>query len=109
MSWQFFERLRLFQEESKIHKQELSERTLKELKDSLEKKLAGQHKLSKQEELVYDALKGGSFFYYFLAVLSPKLICLVFILNVVSQGKNKSIIFVRWYAIMLCSFLITSS
>ncbi|PVD29205.1 hypothetical protein C0Q70_11802 [Pomacea canaliculata] len=56
----FFERLRLFQEESKIHKQELSERTLKELKDSLEKKLAGQHKLSKQEELVYDALKDVS-------------------------------------------------
>lgn len=69
MSWQFFERLRLFQEESKIHKQELSERTLKELKDSLEKKLDGQHKLSKQEELVYDALKGGSFFFNFLAVL----------------------------------------
>ena len=55
---QFFERLQLFEEESKARKQELNERTLREIKESLEKKLAGQHKLSKREEQMYDALKG---------------------------------------------------
>ncbi|KAK7503175.1 hypothetical protein BaRGS_00005440 [Batillaria attramentaria] len=56
----FFERLRLFEEESKMHKQELNERTLRDIKESLEKKLAGQHKLSKREEQMYDALKDVS-------------------------------------------------
>lgn len=58
MAFQFFERLRLFEEESKQHKQELSERYLREIKEDLEKKLAGQHKLSKREEQMYDVLKG---------------------------------------------------
>ena len=56
--FQFFERLQLFEEESRARKQELNERTLREIKESLEKKLAGQHKLSKREEQMYDALKG---------------------------------------------------
>ncbi|KAK7108804.1 uncharacterized protein [Littorina saxatilis] len=53
----FFERLHLFEEESKARKQELNERTLREIKESIEKKLAGQHKISKREEQMYDALK----------------------------------------------------
>ncbi|KAL8566979.1 hypothetical protein ACOMHN_059779 [Nucella lapillus] len=56
----FFERLQLFEEESRIRKQELNERTLREIKESLEKKLSGQHKLSKREEQMYDALKDVS-------------------------------------------------
>ncbi|BFZ10160.1 hypothetical protein BsWGS_13199 [Bradybaena similaris] len=56
----FYERLRLWEEESKHHKQELSERTLKEVKDNLERKLAGQHKLSKQEKHIFDALQDVS-------------------------------------------------
>ncbi|CAG5134133.1 unnamed protein product, partial [Candidula unifasciata] len=53
----FYERLRMWEEESKHHKQELNERTLKEIKDNLERKLAGQNRLSKQEEYIYDALQ----------------------------------------------------
>ncbi|CAL1543054.1 unnamed protein product [Lymnaea stagnalis] len=56
----FFERLKLWEDESKQHKDELNEKTLKDIKDSLEKKLAGQHKLSKDEEKIYDALKDVS-------------------------------------------------
>ncbi|XP_050390798.2 uncharacterized protein LOC126809962 [Patella vulgata] len=56
----FFERLKLFEEESKIRKQELNEKTLEEIKSSLEQKLAGQHKLSQREEAMYDALKDVS-------------------------------------------------
>jgi hypothetical protein len=50
----------LFEEESRAHKKELNERTLREIKENIEKKLAGQHKLSKREEQMYDALKGKS-------------------------------------------------
>ncbi|XP_059166381.1 uncharacterized protein LOC131948723 isoform X2 [Physella acuta] len=56
----FFERLRLWEEESKQHKEELNEKTFKEIRESLEKKLAGQHKLSRNEEMFYDALKDVS-------------------------------------------------
>uniref|UniRef100_A0A2C9LC74 Uncharacterized protein n=1 Tax=Biomphalaria glabrata TaxID=6526 RepID=A0A2C9LC74_BIOGL len=56
----FFQRLRLWEEESKQHKDELNAKTLKDIKDNLEKKLAGQHKLSKHEEQIYDALKDVS-------------------------------------------------
>ncbi|XP_067674819.1 uncharacterized protein [Haliotis asinina] len=56
----FFERLRLYEEESKQHMAELNERTLREIRDNLEKKLAGQHRLSKREEAMYDALKDVS-------------------------------------------------
>ncbi|KAH9500627.1 hypothetical protein Btru_077157 [Bulinus truncatus] len=56
----FFQRLRLWEEESKQHKEELNAKTLKDIKENLEKKLAGQHKLSKNEEQIYDALKDVS-------------------------------------------------
>ncbi|RUS81620.1 hypothetical protein EGW08_010633, partial [Elysia chlorotica] len=56
----FFERLRLYEEETRQHKQDLSERTLNDIKDNLEKKLAGQHKLSLREEQLWDALKDVS-------------------------------------------------
>ncbi|ESP03993.1 hypothetical protein LOTGIDRAFT_156597 [Lottia gigantea] len=56
----FFERLKLFEEESRLRKQELNEKTLEEIKHNLEQKLAGQHKLSKREEQMYDALKDVS-------------------------------------------------
>ncbi|XP_005097136.1 uncharacterized protein LOC101862724 isoform X2 [Aplysia californica] len=56
----FLERLRQWEEETKQHRQELNEKTLKDIKDNLEKKLAGQHKLSKNEEQIYDALKDVS-------------------------------------------------
>ena len=52
----------MFEEESKAHKKELNERTLKEIKENIEKKMAAQHKLSKREEQMYDALKGWFFF-----------------------------------------------
>ena len=55
------ERLQLYQEESKQHLAELNEKTLRDIRDSIEKKLAGQHKLSKHEEQMYDALKGDLF------------------------------------------------
>ncbi|XP_076079836.1 uncharacterized protein LOC143049946 isoform X1 [Mytilus galloprovincialis] len=53
----FFERLQFFEDESKQHKKEMMEKTTKAIRDDLEKKLAGQHKLSKHEEEIYDALK----------------------------------------------------
>ncbi|XP_041354259.1 uncharacterized protein LOC121372068 [Gigantopelta aegis] len=56
----FMERLQLYQEESKQHMAELNEKTLRDIRDSIEKKLAGQHKLSKHEEKMYDALKDVS-------------------------------------------------
>ncbi|XP_071114202.1 uncharacterized protein [Haliotis cracherodii] len=56
----FLERLRLYEEESKQHMAELNERTLRDIRDNLEKKLAGQHRLSKREEAMYDALKDVS-------------------------------------------------
>lgn len=56
--FQFFERLQFFEDESKQHKKEMMEKTTKAIRDDLEKKLAGQHKLSKHEEEIYDALKG---------------------------------------------------
>lgn len=56
----FFERLHLFEEESRTHKKELNERTLREIKEDIEKKLGGQHKLSQREEQMYDALKDVS-------------------------------------------------
>lgn len=48
----------MWEEERRQHQQELNEKTLKDIKDNIEKKLAGQHKLSKREEQIYDALKG---------------------------------------------------
>ena len=36
----------------------MNEKITKAIRDDIEKKLAGQHKLSKQEEEIYDALKG---------------------------------------------------
>ncbi|CAG2185302.1 unnamed protein product [Mytilus edulis] len=56
----FFERLQFFEDESKQHKKEMMEKTTKAIRDDLEKKLAGQHKLSKHEEEIYDALKDVS-------------------------------------------------
>ena len=56
--FQFFERLQWFEDESNKHKKEINEKISKEIRDDLEKKLAGQHKLSKQEAEIYDALKG---------------------------------------------------
>lgn len=56
----FFERLQLYEEETRQHKQDLSERTLNDIKENLEKKLAGQHKLSHREEQLWDALKDVS-------------------------------------------------
>jgi hypothetical protein len=47
-----------FEDESNKHKKEINEKISKEIRDDLEKKLAGQHKLSKQEAEIYDALKG---------------------------------------------------
>lgn len=47
-------------EESNRHRQEYSEKTMREIRETLERKLAGQHKLSRQEEKIYDALKGES-------------------------------------------------
>ncbi|CAC5415979.1 unnamed protein product [Mytilus coruscus] len=56
----FFERLQFFEDESNKHKKEMMEKTTKAIRDDLEKKLAGQHKLSKHEEEIYDALKDVS-------------------------------------------------
>ncbi|GFS13776.1 histone-lysine N-methyltransferase SETD1B-A-like [Elysia marginata] len=56
----FFERLRMYEEETRQNKQDLSERTLNDIKENLEKKLAGQHKLSHREEQLWDALKDVS-------------------------------------------------
>lgn len=56
----FFERLQYFEDESNKHKKELYENISKSIREDLEKKLAGQHKLSRQEAEMYDALKDVS-------------------------------------------------
>ncbi|KAL5009495.1 hypothetical protein ScPMuIL_011800 [Solemya velum] len=57
---EFFERLQMFEEESQRHRQELYEKTMREIREEIERKLAGEHKLSKQEEEIYDALRDVS-------------------------------------------------
>jgi len=38
---------------------ELIEKTRREIQEDIEKKLAGQHKLSRQDREMYEALNGG--------------------------------------------------
>jgi len=56
---QFLDRLAYFENESYRHKVELIEKTKREIQDDIEKKLAGQHKLSRRDEEMYEALNGG--------------------------------------------------
>lgn len=51
-------RLAWFEESSKKHQQENQEKTMKTIQEELEKKLAGQNKLSRKEEGLYDAMRG---------------------------------------------------
>lgn len=49
----------MFEEESIRHRQQLSEKTYKETSEGLEKRLAGEFKLSKaMDEDIYNALQG---------------------------------------------------
>ncbi|XP_061169238.1 titin-like isoform X2 [Saccostrea echinata] len=56
----FMSRLAWFEETSKKHQQENQERTMKTIQEELEKKLAGQNKLSRKEEGLFDAMKDVS-------------------------------------------------
>ena len=58
LSLQFLDRLAYFEDESNRHKFELIEKTRKEIQDDIEKKLAGQHKLSRRDQEMYEALNG---------------------------------------------------
>lgn len=49
-----------FEETSKRHQQQNQERTMRTIQEELEKKLAGQHKLSRAEEGLHDAMRGKS-------------------------------------------------
>ncbi|OWF37664.1 titin-like isoform X2 [Mizuhopecten yessoensis] len=53
----FLDRLAWFEEESNKHKEEMVSKISKQIQEDIERKLAGQHKLSKKEEEIYDALK----------------------------------------------------
>ena len=55
---QFLERLDYFEYLSYRHKQELLDKTKQDIQEDIEKKLAGQHKLSKKDEEMYEALNG---------------------------------------------------
>ena len=52
------ERLDYFEYLSYRHKQELLDKTKQDIQEDIEKKLAGQHKLSKKDEEMYEALNG---------------------------------------------------
>ena len=56
--FQFLERLDYFEYLSYRHKQELLDKTKQDIQEDIEKKLAGQHKLSKKDEEMYEALNG---------------------------------------------------
>lgn len=56
----FLTRLAWFEETSKKHQQENQERTMRTIQEELEKKLAGQNKLSRRDEGLYDAMKDVS-------------------------------------------------
>ncbi|KAK3096492.1 hypothetical protein FSP39_000692 [Pinctada imbricata] len=56
----FLSRLAWFEEASKRRQEEVYERTMRQVKEDIEKKLAGQHKLSRKEEEAYDAMKDVS-------------------------------------------------
>ncbi|XP_056014185.1 AT-rich interactive domain-containing protein 4B-like isoform X2 [Ostrea edulis] len=56
----FMSRLAWFEESSKKHQQENQEKTMKTIQEELEKKLAGQNKLSRKEEGLYDAMRDVS-------------------------------------------------
>ncbi|XP_060085801.1 protein piccolo-like [Ylistrum balloti] len=56
----FLDRLAWFEEESNKHKEEMVNKISKQIQEDIERKLAGQHKLSKKEEEMYDALKDVS-------------------------------------------------
>ena len=58
LSLQFLERLDYFEYLSYQHKQDLLDKTKQEIQEDIEKKLAGQHKLSKKDEEMYEALNG---------------------------------------------------
>lgn len=58
LNFQFLERLQYFEDESYRHKIELIEKTRREIQDDIEKKLAGQHKLSRRDQEMYEALNG---------------------------------------------------
>ena len=59
--FQFLSRLAWFEDASKRHQEEVYERTMRQVQEDIEKKLAGQHKLSKKEEEIYDAMKGTKY------------------------------------------------
>ena len=58
---QFFDRLKMFSEESLKNKQELSERLSRDVKEDYERKLAGQNRLSAPGGDMYSALQGRLF------------------------------------------------
>ncbi|XP_053396911.1 uncharacterized protein LOC123552816 isoform X2 [Mercenaria mercenaria] len=57
---EFLDRLAYFEDESYRHKIELIEKTRKEIQDDIEKKLAGQHKLSRRDQEMFEALNDVS-------------------------------------------------
>ncbi|KAH3736148.1 hypothetical protein DPMN_042710 [Dreissena polymorpha] len=57
---EFLERLAYFEDESYRHKLELIEKTRREIQEDIEKKLAGQHKLSRHDREMYEALNDVS-------------------------------------------------
>lgn len=57
---EFLERLQYFEDESYHHKMALIERTKREIQEDIEKKLAGQHKLSKRDQEMIEALNDVS-------------------------------------------------
>ncbi|KAL4232688.1 hypothetical protein ACF0H5_007376 [Mactra antiquata] len=57
---EFLDRLQYFEDESYRHKIELIEKTRREIQDDIEKKLAGQHKLSHRDQEMYEALNDVS-------------------------------------------------
>lgn len=57
---EFLDRLQYFEDESNRHKFELIEKTKREIQEDIEKKLAGQHKLSRRDQEMYEALNDVS-------------------------------------------------
>nr|XP_022292656.1 titin-like isoform X3 [Crassostrea virginica] len=68
----FLTRLAWFEETSKRHQQQNQERTMRTIQEELEKKLAGQHKLSRAEEGLHDAMRDVSLPALFMPTESKK-------------------------------------